>query len=120
MKNREHYPREHHPLVSLGLFFIILGIALLTATNDLLGLGSIREYFTWQTALIFIGLLLIVNLRFTGGILLTAAGTWFMLEDMLYDIPPVLKIIYWPGVIILLGISFIISYLFIKKRKIVN
>ena len=109
--------KEHHPLVSLGLFFIVLGVVLLTATNDLLGLGSVRDYFTWETALVFIGLLLLVNLRFTGGILLIAAGTWFMLEKLLFEIPPLVKTLYWPGVIILLSISFILSYLFSGKRK---
>jgi len=53
--------------VSIGLFFIVLGVALLVATNDLLKLGSVSEYFTWETAMIFVGVLLLLNLRFTGG-----------------------------------------------------
>jgi hypothetical protein len=110
MKNR-----EHHPQVSVGLFFIVLGLALMTATNDWLHLGSIHEYFTWQTALIFIGLLLLVNLQFVGGILMIAAGTWFLLDRIYYDMPDIVKTIYWPAVVILIGLSFIFSSL-IKKR----
>lgn len=71
--------REHHPQVGIGLFLIVLGLALLIATNDLLKLGSISSYFTWETAIVFIGILLLLNLNFTGGLLMIAIGTWFML-----------------------------------------
>jgi len=111
MKNR-----EHHPQVGVGLFFIVLGLALMTATNDWLHLGSVHEYFTWQTALIFIGLLLLVNLQFVGGILMIAAGTWFLLDRIYYDMPDIVKTIYWPAVVIFIGLSFIFSSL-IKKRS---
>lgn len=110
--------KEHHPQTGIGLFFIILGIALLVATNDLLNLGSMSEYFTWQTAMVFIGVLLLVNLNFVGGILLIAGGTWFFMEDHYMAIPSYIKTIYWPGVIMLIGIAFIISSLFKRKKSI--
>jgi hypothetical protein len=110
--------KEHHPQTGIGLFFILLGIALLVATNDLLNLGSISEYFTWQTAMVFIGVLLLVNLNFVGGILLISGGIWFFWEDHYMGIPSFIKTIYWPGVIILMGLSFIISSLFKRKKSI--
>ena len=73
--------------MSIGLFFIVLGVALLVATNDLLNLGSISSYFTWETAMIFIGVLLLLNLHFTGGFLLIAGGVWFLQEDNIYFSP---------------------------------
>ena len=96
-------------MVGIGLFLIILGLALLVATNDLLHLGSVSSYFTWQTALIFIGLLMLVNLNFVGGILFIAGGFWFLLDDLTFSIPPVVRTLYWPGIVILLGLSFIAS-----------
>jgi LiaF transmembrane domain len=108
--------REHHPAISIGLFFILLGVALLVATNDWLGLGGIREYFTWQTALIFIGVLLILNLNFIGGLIMISIGGWFWIDDRYGYIPELIKTIYWPAVIILAGLLFIISSL-IKRRK---
>ena len=108
--------REHHPQTGIGLFLIVLGIALLVATNDLLNLGSISNYFTWQTAMIFIGAILLVNLNFIGGILLIAGGVWFFMEDQYVIMPSFLKTIYWPGVIMLVGLSFIISSLFKRKK----
>ena len=110
--------REHHPQTGIGLFFIILGIALLIATNDLLNLGSISHYFTWQTGMVFIGALLLVNMNFIGGILLIAGGVWFFMEDQYMSIPSFIKTVYWPGVIMLMGISFIISSLFKRNKKI--
>jgi hypothetical protein len=127
MRNREHHfmgnhrdhylrNREHHPQVGIGLFFIVLGLALLVATNDLLNLGSINNYFTWQNAMIFVGVLLLVNMNFVGGILLIAGGVWFLLDKIYVVIPTVIKTVYWPAVIILLGISFILSSLRRRKR----
>ena len=120
MRNRDNYCqkyREHHPQVSLGLFFIVLGLALLVATNDMLHLGGIKEYFIWETAMVFIGMLLLLNLRFTGGLLLIAGGSWFMMDHYYGEIPEIIKTIYWPAVIMLIGISFIISSIFKRSRK---
>ena len=67
--------------------------------------------------MIFIGILLLVNLHFTGGVLLIAAGTWFLLDQVFYDVPHYIRTLYWPGVVILLGLSFIVSSLFKKRPK---
>jgi hypothetical protein len=112
MKNRELNPR-----IGTGIFFIILGLALLVATNDLLNLGGITKYFTWETALIFIGVLLLANLHFTGGIIMIAAGTWFLLDNIYFDMPYWVKTLYWPGVVIMIGLGFIASSLFKKHKK---
>jgi len=112
MKNRELHPRT-----GTGIFFILLGLALLVATNDLLNLGSVTKYFTWETAIIFIGLLLLANLQFTGGLLMIAGGTWFLLDNIYIDMPSWVKTLYWPGVVILIGIGFIASSFFRKQKK---
>jgi hypothetical protein len=109
--------REHHPAIGFGLFLIVLGLSLLVATNDLLNLGSVERYFTWQTAMIFIGLLLLVNLRFVGGLALIAGGVWFMLDKFDYDMPYMVRTFYWPAVVILIGLGFIISSVFRKSGK---
>ncbi len=112
--------REHHPRVSIGIFFIVLGIALLVATNDLLGLGNISNYFTWETAMIFIGVLLLLNLHFTGGLLLIAGGVWFLKDHIFIVSPEIFKTFYWPVVIGIIGLAFILSSLFKGKNKIDN
>jgi glucose dehydrogenase len=124
MRHRDYqhyrdYPRfsdrEHHPRVSIGLFFIVLGVALLVATNDLLDLGGVSRYFTWETAMIFIGVLLLLNLHFTGGLLLIAGGIWFLKDHIFLVSPEIFRNFYGPAVIVILGLSFILSSLF--KRK---
>ncbi|MBK7711298.1 MAG: hypothetical protein IPJ37_10385 [Bacteroidales bacterium] len=107
---------EHHPRLGVGLFFILLGVALLVATNDLFNLGSISNYFTWETALIFIGMLLVLNLQFTGGLLMIAGGTWFLLDEIFIVTPEIVKTVFWPGVIVLIGLSFILSSIFKLKN----
>ena len=125
MRHRDYqhyrdYPRfsdrEHHPRISIGLFFIVLGVALLVATNDLLNLGGVNRYFTWETAMIFIGVLLLLNLHFTGGLLLIAGGIWFLKDHIFLVSPEIFRNFYWPAVIVILGLSFILSSFF--KRKI--
>lgn len=119
MRHRDHHfsaKMEHHPQIGIGLFFILLGASLLVATNDLLHLGSVSRYFTWETAMIFIGLLLLLNLHFTGGLLLIAGGAWFLLDDLFVNVPEIIKTIYWPAVIVLIGLSFILSSVFKLKN----
>jgi hypothetical protein len=119
MRHKDYHQlreREHHPRVSIGLFFIVLGVALLLATNDILNLGSISSYFTWETAMIFIGVVLLLNLHFTGGLLLIAVGTWFLLNNILVVTPEIIKTFYWPAVIVLIGLSFILSS-FLKRKN---
>jgi hypothetical protein len=83
----------------------------------MLHLGSVKEYFTWQTAMIFIGALLLLNLQFIPGLLLIAGGAWFLMDDHFDELPELIKTLYWPGVIVLLGISFIISSFIRRKKK---
>ena len=117
--NRE-YPqfrhREHQPMVSFGIFFIVLGLALLVATNDLLNLGSVSSYFTLETAMVFIGVLLLLNLHFVGGTLLIAGGIWFLKDHFFFIPPETFNIYYWPAVIGLIGLAFILSSFFKKKK----
>ena len=120
MKNRDHYQyrrTEHHPRFQLGIFFIALGIALLIATNDIFNLGSVSSYFNWRTAMIFIGVLLLLNLEFTGGFMLIAGGIWFLQDELFPFAEDTFETFFWPSVIVLIGLSFILSY-FIKRKSI--
>lgn len=119
MKNRHHHHQcrrtEHHPRVGIGIFFIVLGIALLIATNDVFNLGSVSAYFNWKTAMIFIGVLLLLNLEFAGGFLLIAGGIWFLQDELFPYAQDTFDVFFWPSVIGLIGVSVILSALF--KRK---
>jgi hypothetical protein len=81
----------------------------------MLHLGNVRDYFTWETAMIFVGVLLLVNRHFGGGLLLAALGAWFLIENRDIQLPQLVRTIYWPSVIVLIGLGFIISSLFRRK-----
>ena len=114
MKHRDihHLRGKEHSRVSIGMFFIVLGLALLIATNDLFNLGSISSYFTWETAMVFVGVILILNLNFTGGLLLIAGGIWFLRDEIFIFPSQFFESFYWPSVIVLIGVSFILSSFF--------
>jgi len=118
MKNRDHYryrTTEHHPRVGIGIFFIVLGLALLIATNDVFNLGSVSSYFNWKTAMIFIGILLLLNLEFVGGFLLIAGGIWFLQDELFPYANDTFDTFFWPAVVGVLGLSIILTAVF--KRK---
>jgi len=45
-----------------------------------------------------------------------AGGTWFLLDDFFIVTPEIVKTIYWPAVIVLIGLSFILSSVFKLKN----
>jgi hypothetical protein len=45
-----------------------------------------------------------------------AGGVWFLLDDIFIVTPEIIKTIYWPGVIVLIGLSFILSSVFKLKN----
>jgi hypothetical protein len=110
--------RELHPGLSTGIFFIVFGLVLLAAFNDVLHWGSIGAYFTWQTILIYIGLLLLLNLRFVGGVIMISLGSWFLIEELNITLPPMVHNIFWPAIVIFLGLIFIISSFFRHNRNV--
>jgi LiaF transmembrane domain len=116
MKHRDihHLRHKEHSHLSIGLFFIALGLALLIATNDLLHLGGITNYFTWETGMVFIGAILLLNLNFTGGFLCVAGGIWFLKDDIFIFPSQFFESFYWPSIIVLIGVSFILSSFFKK------
>ncbi|HKK43613.1 MAG TPA: DUF5668 domain-containing protein [Bacteroidales bacterium] len=109
--------REHRSGLSVGLFFILLGVVLLIATNDLLHLGGVNKYFTWETAMIFIGILLLLNLKFAGGFVLIACGVWFLQDNYFIFPNEYFSTYYWPAVIGVTGLGFILSSLVRRKNR---
>lgn len=106
--------------IRLGIFFILLGVALIVALNDMLNLGSVSAYFTWETILMFLGLIMFINKSFLAGFLCVAGGGWFMLDDIYPIVPQTIKTLYWPAVLILLGLGLILASLIKKFRNELN
>lgn len=100
----------------LGVFFILLGLALLVVTYDLFNLGSFMAYITWESVLMFLGVTLLICRSYLAGLICLVGGGWFFLDDIFVVVPSWIKNTYWPGAIILLGFFLIITSLIKKNR----
>ena len=56
-----------------------------------------------------------VNLKFTPGLLLIAGGIWFLRDRIFFLTPEMFKNFYWPVVIVVTGLGFILSS-FLKRK----
>ncbi|MCK7542217.1 MAG: hypothetical protein MZV63_70760 [Marinilabiliales bacterium] len=81
-----------------------------------LRLGDIPDYFRWEMILIFFGIFSLVSLELVSAVILFAIGFWFLMPDMTVQLAPVYKNIYWPAVLVLAGLAFMLKPLS-KKWK---
>lgn len=100
----------------VGISIVVAGVILLLAN---LGLYNIRELVEvwWPIALVVIGGLLLLNERkdYTWSILFSLLGLFFLARNLeLFTVN--IAQIFWPGVIIAVGLSLLIGGSRIKKR----
>ncbi len=107
---------DKNPFVGIARFLISLGLIMIVAKLDLLNLGEISDYFQWEMILIFFGILSLVSLELVSAVLLFALGFWFLMPEMSIQLSPVYKQIYWPAVMVLVGIAFVLRPLTKKLR----
>jgi hypothetical protein len=101
--------KDHsNPFNGIAKLLITLGLIMIAARIDLLGLGSISEYYRWEMLLLFFGVFNLLNLDLVFSVLLFAAGLWFLMPDMSVQLSPFYKTIYWPSVLILVGFTYMI------------
>jgi hypothetical protein len=105
-----------NPFSAIAKLLISLGLVMIVAKLDLLKLGTISDYFTWEMLLIFFGIFNLLNLDLVASLLLFAGGFWFLMPEMSVQLSPVYKEIYWPAIMVLAGIAFMIRP-FKKKLK---
>jgi hypothetical protein len=107
---------DKNPFVGIARFLISLGLIMIVAKLDLLNLGEISDYFKWEMILIFFGILSLVSLELVSAVLLFALGFWFLMPEMSVQLSPVYKQIYWPAVMVFVGIAFVLRPLTKKLR----
>lgn len=102
--------KDHNsnPFKGIAKLLISLGMVMLIARLDLLKLGATPDYFTWQMLLIFFGIFNLLSLDLVTSILLFAAGFWFLMPEMTVQLSPFYKSIYWPSVLVAVGIAFML------------
>ena len=100
--------KDKNPFAGIAKFLITLGLVMIIAKIDLLNLGEISEYFKWEMILIFFGVWSLINLELVSAVVLFAVGIWFLMPDMSVQLSPVYRKIYWPAVLVLAGLAFMI------------
>ncbi|MFZ2285791.1 MAG: hypothetical protein WAV93_02285 [Bacteroidales bacterium] len=100
--------KNSNPFTGIAKFLITLGLVMITAKLDLLHLGEISDYFRWEMILIFFGVFSLLSLELVSAVVLFAIGFWFMMPDMSVQLAPVYRNIYWPAVLVLGGIAFML------------
>lgn len=113
---REH-SHNHNPARSIGIFLIVFGLMMGAVIFDVLNLGDRSEYFKWQLLLIFIGLISFFNRNAIGGIIMVAVGTYFLLPEIDISLPYIFEQAYWPALIVIVGIAFLVSGIITRSRK---
>ena len=106
---------ENKFLKGLGKAFITLGLVMLGIKLDLLGLGAPPEYYRWEMIFVFFGILALFNLDLVLSVIFFAIGAYFIAPDMSITIPETVKTIFWPSLLIMAGIEFLIKPLLRKK-----
>lgn len=93
----------------LGLALMFLGLFLIADLADIVP-WRLRDFvFTWQALLILIGLVLLSNRENKGaGIILIAIGSFFLLPRFI-DLPHYWRGLFWPSMLIIVGLVVIFS-----------
>lgn len=108
--------RNSNPFTGIAKFLIALGLVMIAAKIDLLKLGTVSDYFTWEMLLIFFGVFSFISLELVSSVILFAIGFYFLMPEMHVQLSPVYKNIYWPAVIVLAGIAFLLKPLTDKLK----
>lgn len=98
----------------MAKFLITLGLVMIVAKLDLLNLGEISDYFKWEMILVFFGIFSLLGLELVSAVVLFAIGFWFLMPEMSVQLSPVYRSIYWPAVLVMAGVAFMLRPL--KKQ----
>ncbi len=108
MKNITNPQDPHKPTVSkkslmFGVLVILFGVALLLRNFGLLSEEQKAIIFSWKTILIAIGVMNLIGKEFFSGLMFISIGMFFHLTHY-YELPITVKNMFWPAVIIVVGL----------------
>ena len=120
MENNEnmtvHYGMKRKSLV-FGLLVLGLGVAWLSHNFGIIGDRTWDVIFSWQMLLIAIGIVNVANDSSRGiGWILIAIGGFFLISDY-YDLPTSFRHVFWPALLIVIGLVLIFGSSRIFRRR---
>lgn len=100
----QHFKRSGRAHLLLGIVLMFLGLFLIADLADILPIGLKDFLFTWQALLIFLGIIFLSNKENKGtGLILIVIGSFFLLPKFL-DLPDYWRSLFWPTILIFLGL----------------
>jgi predicted membrane protein len=126
MENNEQLENHENKSVSqsfkkkslvFGLIVVGLGLAWMLRNFGILSDAAWDVIFSWQMLLIAIGVINISNnSRHPFGWILIAIGGFFLISE-LYGLPHSFRLIFWPGLLIMIGLILIFGASRFFRRK---
>jgi predicted membrane protein len=100
-----------------GLLVLGLGLAWLSYNFGIIGDRTWDIIFSWQMLLIAIGIVNVSNDSHRGiGWILIAVGGFFLVSDY-YDLPTSFRHVFWPALLIIIGLALIFGSSKIFRRR---
>lgn len=100
--------RQNTGRAILGIVLILIGIAFVGKTFDFIPDGIIHYIFSWQTILIVLGIIFLSSdHNKTTGLILLIIGVVFLIPELI-DISYPIRRLFWPILLILIGVFIII------------
>ena len=100
----QNFKRSGRAHLLLGIVLMFLGLFLIADLADIIP-WRLRDFlFTWQALLIILGIVFLSNKDKKGtGIILIAVGSFFLIPRVI-DVPYCWRSMFWPAMLILLGL----------------
>lgn len=109
MEKMEQSKRSNSTRIVIGAILVILAGLILADNFDFFGYHWRNHIFTWQTLLIVLGVIFVTKRESkTTGIILIAVGTLFLVARY-YHFPVSFRNLFWPAVLLIIGLSLIFS-----------
>ncbi len=115
-RHRHHKQHVRGKSVGFGLLIIVAGLLLMARNTGMLEPQVSRIIFSWEMLLIAIGAInLFSRHSIWSGFILISIGVFFLLVNY-FSLPFTLWHVFWPVLIIFLGLSMIFGAMKIKKH----
>ncbi|NVO20524.1 MAG: hypothetical protein HXX13_12555 [Bacteroidetes bacterium] len=112
----KHYRRHHGKSIGFGVLVILAGLLLLARNAGMLDASTSHIIFSWEMLLVAIGILNIFSRHsIWSGFILISVGVFFLLVDY-FSLPFTLWHVFWPLLIIFIGLSLIFGASKFKKQ----
>ena len=100
----------------LGILLITIGVIIILHRFAFIPFGITDILFSWQMILVIIGAVMLANKNSTSGYILIAIGIFCLMPD-LFQFTPEFRKIFWPSLLIIIGIILVLKSVYKSQRE---